>query len=25
MHHKSGYNVGYVDGHVRFVKDPERV
>ena len=25
FHHKSGYNVGYMDSHVRFVKDPERV
>ncbi|HET6444363.1 MAG TPA: type II secretion system protein [candidate division Zixibacteria bacterium] len=25
LHHKSGYNAGYADGHVRFVKDPERV
>ncbi|MFC1652108.1 type II secretion system protein [Planctomycetota bacterium] len=25
LHHKSGYNVGYIDGHVSFVKDPERV
>ncbi|MHC4357127.1 MAG: H-X9-DG-CTERM domain-containing protein [Planctomycetota bacterium] len=25
LHHKSGYNVGYVDGHVRFVRDQENV
>jgi len=25
LHHKSGYNVGYVDGHVGFVKDPTHV
>lgn len=24
LHHKSGYNVGYMDGHVSFVKDTER-
>ena len=25
LHHKSGYNVGYADGHVKFVKDPDHM